>query len=191
MPTNDVTGIILAGGKATRMNGIDKGLIQIEGKTIIEILLAELQPIVNEIIIVSNSSAYNFLNQKVCKDIFQNKGPLAGIHSGIYHSNSVSNIIVGCDMPFLSSLLFNKLLKHGDKSNIVTAKYKGKIEPLCGIYNKQTLPNIERSIQNDRLKLTDFVKEQDHYFVEFQESDFMKKKNPFLNLNSLDDLNFI
>ena len=80
-----ITGIILAGGKSSRM-GEDKGFLKLNGKTFMSSIIAALNPIVGEIIIVSNNSEYDVFNLKRVADSMEDSGPLAGLYSGLLHS---------------------------------------------------------------------------------------------------------
>ena len=80
----NVTGLVLAGGKARRMGGQDKGLININGQSMIEYVLLALKPQVKQIIINANRSIreYEKFGYPVIKDQLENyQGPLAGIAS--------------------------------------------------------------------------------------------------------------
>ena len=68
MSKNKITGIILAGGKNSRM-GSEKGLLEVGGKKIIERIIEELKQVVDEIIILSNGNSYNHFSYKVYNDI--------------------------------------------------------------------------------------------------------------------------
>ncbi len=84
---NDITGIILAGGKSKRM-GINKALLKIGDKTIIERTAGLMQGLFNRVLLITNSpNEYMFLGLEIYEDIYKNIGPLAGIHSGLVYSN--------------------------------------------------------------------------------------------------------
>ncbi|HAB53627.1 MAG: hypothetical protein A2315_08270 [Ignavibacteria bacterium RIFOXYB2_FULL_35_12] len=79
-----ITGIILAGGKSSRI-GQNKALLDLSGKKIIEIIYERISQSCNEIMIISNTPEdYQFMGLKIYKDIFPGLGPLAGIHSGFF-----------------------------------------------------------------------------------------------------------
>src|ERR1035437_7677768 len=101
-PKNNLNGYILAGGKSSRM-GTDKGLLVFNKKTIIQHVIAQLKPVVKEVIIVSNNRDYEKFGVKVIADIIKNIGPAGGIHAALSHSNTNHNFIVSCDMPFITA----------------------------------------------------------------------------------------
>ncbi len=92
---SDITGIILAGGKSTRM-GENKSLLSLNGKTVIERVVDLMKSIFKEVILITNTpEEYDFIKIPKYKDIFEYKGPLAGIHSGLTHSNTEKKL---CDL---------------------------------------------------------------------------------------------
>ena len=104
------TGIILAGGKSSRM-GTNKALLTIDGKTVIERIVNQLEQIVDEIIVVTNPfHDYEFLQLPMVEDKWKGMGPLAGIEAGLNASTTERNLIVACDMPFISIELGKYLL---------------------------------------------------------------------------------
>lgn len=191
MNKKNVTGIILAGGKSTRMNGMAKGLIKVDEMPIIERLIQALKIVSDEIIIISNDATYQHLGLKIYSDEYKNKGPLGGIHSALVHSNSPYNLVVGCDMPFLTSEALQYLVKFKAKAPIVVAEHQNWMEPLCAIYHHKCLPKILQYLRANQLKMMDFIEEQEHYLVDFDTHLPFYSTKLFQNLNSLEDLNSI
>ncbi|MCF6240761.1 MAG: molybdenum cofactor guanylyltransferase, partial [Bacteroidales bacterium] len=95
---NNITGIILCGGKSKRM-GSNKALLQLNGKCIINYVTELLSNFCNEIIISTNSHELAFLKTELVADEFQTIGPIAGIYSALKHSKTEKNIILSCDTP--------------------------------------------------------------------------------------------
>ncbi|MGD9977265.1 MAG: molybdenum cofactor guanylyltransferase [Bacteroidales bacterium] len=145
---------ILAGGKATRLGGVSKALIKIDGETIISRIHRALSPLCNEVIIISNHPETNYgIAAKVYPDIIQNCGPLGGIHSALQNSTNKMVLIVSSDMPFVSSevaqKLMDKLTKNQPKTDIVVPTVGKLREPLFAIYSKKLAKKIA-SILADR-----------------------------------------
>jgi len=100
----DFTGIILSGGKSSRM-GSDKALLTVGDETIIERITDLMKSIFSDVHIVTNTPEdYKFLNIPLYEDIFKNKGPLSGIHSGLHHSliNTTQDLLRICLLPQVS-----------------------------------------------------------------------------------------
>ncbi len=156
---NDVTGIILAGGKNRRM-GTHKAFLRIGEKTIIEEIFAKFKGTFKEIIIVANETErFDFLGVKVVADIIPLKGPLGGIHAGLLSSNSLYNFIVACDMPFINQSLVWSMLEEMSGYDVTIAEYDGGLQPLCAIYSKNCIEPIRKQLSKDNLKVTDFFKD--------------------------------
>ncbi len=105
------TGVILCGGKSSRMN-TDKALLKLGESTIIEIIYNKLKNIFKEVLISANDiEKYKFLNAKIIKDIYTDRGPLAGIHSALKYSESEKIFVTACDIQLVPTELINYLLK--------------------------------------------------------------------------------
>src|ERR1044071_7682123 len=99
-----VTGVIQAGGKSTRMGGEPKALLQLGGRRIIERVLDALTPVVDDVLIVTNTPAlYGFLGVPMVGDAYPDHGSLGGIFSGLSAAAGDAAFTVARDMPFLHS----------------------------------------------------------------------------------------
>ena len=135
------TGIILAGGESSRMNYIDKGLIEIDGKACILHVIDAIKSEVDELLIISNNEAYKQFGYDVYPDIYFKKGPMGGLFTGLSHSKTDQNILVACDMPKLSSEIFQLLKEKSKEVDIVVPVTNGRFQPLCALYKKSLLKN--------------------------------------------------
>ena len=132
----DVTGIILAGGKSSRM-GSDKGFINFNGLLFIEHIIKALNPLVKDIIIVSNNSDYDKFGYKRVTDIIKDSGPLAGLYTGLSYSDTETNLVLSCDIPLIKTLVLEQLLNpiHSNY-DVVQLQSKNKTMPLIATYKK-------------------------------------------------------
>jgi molybdopterin-guanine dinucleotide biosynthesis protein A len=181
-----ITGIVLAGGKSSRM-GYDKGLALVGGKKIIEIVIATLKEVCNNIIIISNNTAYADLNLPVHKDIYPDKGPAGGIYTGLFHSSTQGNLVLACDMPFVSAALLSSILKNVGSKQIVVPIINEGIEPLCGFYSKAILEPLKALLEAQVLPAHKVVTLFDHTLIPVEEGIFNKKRE-FTNINKPEDL---
>lgn len=188
MKNENITGIILAGGKSSRM-GSDKGMIVLNGKKFIEYILSALIPNVNEVIIIANNKNYDYLGYKVYEDLIKDCGPLAGIYTGLMNSKTEKNIVVGCDIPFITSDLIKYIIEHSNEADIAVPVYKDKIEPLCAFYSKKITTQIHSLIIDNKLKIRDILP----YFVtkeiNMTPSGLLNTDNLFVNINTEQELN--
>jgi len=107
-----ITGLILAGGKGTRMGSVDKGLQMFRGKPMVEHVVQRLQPQVGKLIINANRhlDVYEALGAPVVPDEISGfAGPLAGLHAGLSHCETPYLVTAPCDSPFLPVDLVDKL----------------------------------------------------------------------------------
>jgi len=200
---NDITGIILSGGKSKRM-GINKSLLKIGNKSLIEIINGLLSDLFEEIILSTNEpQLYKFLKLKSFKDVYPNKGPLSGIHSGLINSKTDKNFIISCDMPFMTSEMIEYLVNYKSNKSIVVAKADGFVQQLCGLYDKSCLPIIEnvlsensvsenRNAQQEKrgCKVLELIKRAGAEIIDAENLPFYNK-DLFFNMNSLEDYEYV
>jgi len=153
-----ITGIVLAGGKSTRM-GRDKGFVLLNDKPFINHVIDALTPFVDTLIIVSNNPAYDVFKLKRVEDIFKDSGPLAGLYSGLYHSKTENNIVLSCDVPLINNSVLNELIKEiGSDTEVVMVKSEGRKMPLVACYKKQTMAHFLSQLQKGKRGLFDAIK---------------------------------
>lgn len=183
--------IILAGGKNTRMEGQDKAFLEIEGSPIVARLIEKLRPIVDEIIVVTNSSfkKYSHFEVKLVKDESPHKGPLMGIYSGLKVSSSDHNFVVAGDMPFLNEALVRHMIKNRDDYDVLIPKIDDKFHPLFGIYSKECIPVIEEMLGQNKLKVSDlFPKVKKKFLLRPEIERFDGPLLSLMNINTREDL---
>ena len=157
MKNEKITGVILAGGKNSRM-GTDKGLLMVEGKKIIERIIHAMKPVVDDIMIISNRNHYNNLGCKVYSDIIKECGPMGGIHTALSLSNTETNLVVSCDMPFLDSETLKIIVENSNECEIAIPEHNGITEPLCAVYSTVCRNKISQLLGNGEWKLRDSLK---------------------------------
>ena len=145
---SDITGIILSGGKSTRM-GVNKSLLEIEGKTVIARVRDLMLGIFSKVILITNDPGeYKFLGLDIYEDVYKGFGPLAGIHSGLLNSSTQKNFIISCDIPFMTKEMIRYLVDYQTNKYITIAKADGYIQQLAGVYHKDLLENTENILKS-------------------------------------------
>lgn len=184
------TGIILAGGKSSRM-GTNKALLEINGKTVIENVVKELQRVVNHIIIVTNSfDEYEFLNLPMVRDEWIGMGPLAGIQAGLAASETERNLIVACDMPFISSQLGEILLQELNEFQAAVPEISGQLHPLFAAYRKEVQKEVKKSLELNQLRIRGIFRNIHVKIMndtELRELGFQVKETDIFNMNHPDE----
>jgi molybdenum cofactor guanylyltransferase len=145
--------IILSGGKSRRM-GTNKALLPVSEKPNIERIKDELLPVFEDMILVTNhQETYEFLNVKMVSDRYPGKGPLAGIHAGLLASDQEVNLVVACDMPFISAGLGAVLVENLREYDAVVPIIEGTMHPLFAVYRKKTIHVFENCLENNNLRM--------------------------------------
>jgi len=146
----NITGIILSGGKSSRM-GENKSLLKIGDKTIIEKMVDLMQSLFNDVILITNNpGVYEFLSIPMYQDIYPGLGPLSGIHSGLTHTNTERNFIISCDMPLMSPEMIRYLVDYPTPKLITISKAEGFVQQLCGVYSNKCLATSENILTAPR-----------------------------------------
>jgi molybdopterin-guanine dinucleotide biosynthesis protein A len=112
MNTEEITGLILAGGRGTRMGHVDKGLQNFRGAPMALHVMLRLQPQVGELMINANQNLapYESFGVPVWPDEMQGyAGPLAGMQTGLIHCTTEYMVTAPCDSPFLPTDLVARL----------------------------------------------------------------------------------
>lgn len=149
----NITGIILAGGKSSRM-GTDKGFILLNETPFVQYSIEALKPLVSEIIIVSDDASYDVFGLRRITDSIKNAGPVSGICSGLEASSTAYNIILSCDIPFINSEIIQRLIEAIDEtSEIIQIESEGKTMPLIALYRKQVKEPFHKLLQQNERRL--------------------------------------
>ena len=153
----EYSAIILAGGESKRM-GQKKSTLLLQGKTFIEIMIDKLIDIgIREILI----SGYEYDLEKyrdtecvfkTVKDIYEKKGPLAGIHAGLEAADHNSVLIVTEDAPLVPIDFMKQLMQeHEENDSSITVTRSGdRLQPLLGIYDKSLISECDDILQGDK-----------------------------------------
>jgi molybdopterin-guanine dinucleotide biosynthesis protein A len=180
--------IILSGGKSTRMNGEDKGLILFQKKPLIEHVISRLAPQTNEIIISANREieVYETFGYSVLQDATNSfLGPLAGFLLGLTHAKQDYVLTVPCDSPLLPLNLAQRLYDGMTETNsdIAIARSNGITHPVICLMKKNLLPSLQTYMVRGERKVGAWQKSQTYCEVEFSDCG-----NAFANLNSIVEL---
>lgn len=183
----NITAIILAGGKSSRM-GRDKGLVNLNGKAMISHVLASVRHIANNIIIVANNNKYNQFGYIVYGDILKDCGPMGGIYSGLTYSTTENNLVISCDIPFISTELLGYIVKNSYDCDIAIPVHNEKLEPLCAIYSKKCVQKLKDLLLKKELKMHDALSNfhVKQIIISPQQNFYSEKL--FQNINSKDEL---
>ncbi len=151
-----MTGIVLAGGKSSRM-GFNKAFIEFGGRRLIESTVARLARLFPEVLIIANDpDCYAYLDVRVIPDLIPNSGSLGGIYTGLSAAAHPKGFFVACDMPFLNPDLIALLVREAEGWDVVVPRVEGELQPLHAVYAKSCLPFIKEAIDLGMLKIARF-----------------------------------
>lgn len=182
------TGIILAGGKSSRM-GRNKALIKINGIKIIDNTIDIFKRIFKEVIIITNyPNDFEYTKLRLIEDKIPNKGSLGGLYTGIEAASYEKSFVVACDMPYISEELIRYVINL-EGYDIVVPKINGRVEPLFASYTKNCSDIIRKQLDYNNLKITDlFSKFKIKELNEEEISIYDKKFLSFININTPQEL---
>jgi len=189
-PYPTITLAILAGGKASRMGGKNKALLEIDGESFISRIHRNLSPLFCRTIIIANDNVdYQIENVETYADIISNVGPLGGIHSALVNAQTPYVFVVSCDMPFVSSEIANEIASCflSEEIDILVPKIESYHEPLFAIYSKHLVNKIETILAKTEGKpIKDLFALAKTSYISFPNTPLNKRC--FTNINSVNDL---
>lgn len=186
---SDITGLVLAGGRAQRMGGVDKGLIQFQGKALIEHAIERLTPQVSHLLINANRNqeTYSQYGYPILADESADfSGPLAGYLVGLKACQTPYLITVPCDSPCfpkdLATRLANALEDQG--ADIAFASTEDRVkkvwaQPVFCLMKKSLTQSLEQFLAGGHRKIDRwFALEKACTVVFSRESDFVNANTP-------------
>jgi len=189
MTKENITGVILSGGKNRRM-GTNKAFLNINGTKIIERTVGLLKDIFSEVLIVTNVPlSYLHLKATLVTDILADKGPLGGLYSALFFASHSRVFVCACDMPFLQRNFIEYMVQQPPTYDIIVPDAGDGLQPLHAIYAKSCLPTVRNALEQNKLKMTGFYKGFNVLVIpEGVVNTYDPSKKMFLNVNTGDDL---
>lgn len=185
----NISCVILAGGEGRRVNGQDKGLVLYQNKPLIEHVVANVKPQVDDIVISANRNlaSYQRYADKVISDE-QNDymGPLAGINACLPHCRHSLTLVVACDLPRLPDDLVCRLhaaMNKPDRASDISIATVNSRHQLALLIKTGLQLSIAQNLAKNRLKLIEWVESQHYETVNFDQ-----QEQAFANLNTLGQL---
>jgi molybdenum cofactor guanylyltransferase len=188
-----ISGIVLAGGKSLRL-GHDKITEKIGGTSLIEKVVNCLEPLSEEIIIVTaKERTFTELagrpKVKVIADLFPGQGSLGGVYTGLVKSGSFYNFVVAADMPFLNDPLLRYMIEAADDFDFVLPRVGKWFEPLHAIYSRNCIPAIQCLLDQGKRMIVELFNHVRVRYIEETEIDrFDPEHLSFFNINTREDL---
>lgn len=152
-----VTGIILAGGRSSRL-GRDKALLCFEGKPLILRLVRLLEGLCPEVLVITGEERryMDLLDVPVVADLVKGVGPLGGLYTALAVSSHDHNLVLACDMPLLKphllTLLFARI-ELAPWAEAIVPEVRGELEPFPGVYRRNSLRKLARLLKAGRFRV--------------------------------------
>ena len=189
----DISCIILAGGKSIRF-GQDKVLERIGNKSLIEQVISHVEPISKDIIIVTAkertfAQLANRPKITIVNDIFPGQGSLGGIYTGLVKSETLYNLVVAADMPFLNDSLLRYMIKVANGYDFALPHVNNWYEPLHAVYSRNCIEPIKSMLEQGKKVIVELFNYVRVKFIEAEEIDqFDPKHLSFFNINTREDM---
>jgi molybdenum cofactor guanylyltransferase len=181
-----IEGFILAGGESSRM-GRDKALLELSGEALIVRTARLVESAAERCAIVGDTVRLEGLELLVIEDEFPGAGPLGGIATALRASEVEWNLIVACDLPYLTREWLEFLIGHAMRSDadaVLPMNERGA-EPLCAMYHKRAESAIRAALDRGVRKVTDALADVRIKFIEpSQWKGFDSEGLLFKNMNS-------
>lgn len=184
MAEKQVTAVILAGGRGSRLGGIDKGLIRIAGRELIDYIIEALRPQVSDIVIVANRhrTEYARFGLPVLVDSTPGyQGPLAGLLTALEYSSTPCLLSVPCDAPLLAADYATRMLQamQQTSANASVAECHNRWQSVNCLVKTSVKESLEQALQHHELAVNTWLKS-----IGAVSADFSDSPMQFENLNN-------
>lgn len=193
-----LAGLVLAGGRSSRMGGGDKTLLPLAGETLMEHVLKRLRPQVDAIAISANGDPGRLASfgVRVLPDTFaRHAGPLAGILAGLEWAEAAGHsglVSVAGDTPFFPADLVQRLAfaVPAGTPGVAVAQSRGRTHPVCALWPVAARRPLAAFLAAGENRVMSFMERQDWRAVAFEPVPHPARQiDPFFNINTPDDLN--
>ncbi|MBK9992311.1 MAG: molybdenum cofactor guanylyltransferase [Verrucomicrobia bacterium] len=154
------TGVVLAGGRSTRM-GRDKALLTLEdGRTLLERAVAVLREFDATEILVSTGSdkTYGMPGTRELADVRADCGPLGGLHACLSVAKEQLCLVLAVDLPAMAPSYLRGLLSRTQARRGVVPVIDGSAEPLVAVYSKEALAEVQRALETGDYSLQKLIR---------------------------------
>ena len=186
LKSQNISAVILSGGQGSRLGGVDKGLVELNGKPLIQHLIYRISPQVSEIIISANRNIdiYKKLGISVYEDDLEGyPGPLAGILMALQNCKNEWLLCVPADSPFLPNDLAFRLIQNIQDNKVAIPDDGKYLQSTFALIHKSLATSLETFLNQGERKARVWLQQQAHILVDFSE-----QADAFININTQDDL---
>ncbi|HAD99594.1 MAG TPA: molybdenum cofactor guanylyltransferase [Gammaproteobacteria bacterium] len=187
---NNITAVILSGGRSSRMQGEDKGLILLNDKPLISYVADVVNSKVVRLLISANRNidAYQKYGEVISDELSDFQGPLAGIVKAMSVVSTPYLLVLPCDSPLVNEIVIDRLIQcMTDKDMDICVAGDGvRIHPTFALIKTSLKDNLLDFLDSGERKLGLWIEQND-----FQKVDFSDQPKVFINLNNPQDFDKI
>ncbi|HSW53136.1 MAG TPA: molybdenum cofactor guanylyltransferase MobA [Sulfuricaulis sp.] len=186
--TRDITGVILAGGRGSRLGGADKGLVPLHGRPLIEHVIDALRPQVDSLLISANRNqdVYASYGYPVIADVMGDyDGPLAGMLSAMRAAGTAYILTAPCDAPSFPADLARRLAEALVSDNAVASavSLQGRLQPVFALLRCSLAGDLENCLKQGERGTGEWLRRHRAVPVDFSDA-----AGAFMNINTLQEL---
>jgi molybdopterin-guanine dinucleotide biosynthesis protein A len=158
LPSSDVTGALVAGGRARRMGGVAKGMLRIDGEPMAARTLRLFGRLFGGALVVANDPRpYAALGVPVVGDRIADRGAPGGLHAALHAAATPWVFAAACDMPFVSEAGVALLCARREGALAVVPRFAGRLEPLHALWSKACLPALDEALREGEPSLVELA----------------------------------
>ena len=180
-----IAGLIMTGGKNSRMGGEIKLFLKVGEKTFFQKIMEAMDGIPEIYLSVNTPEPYEKLGLPMVIDEIAGIGPMGGLLSAMRKIDAEALLVVASDMPFVSQEIIGELIKTWEKEQkccVVRTLYDKKVHPLLAIYPRSILPIVENRVKEENYRMMSVIQEAGVQYVDLGEDD-----QSTVNVNSRED----
>ncbi len=179
----NTTGVLLMGGKGSRMGYVDKSSLTYQGTRFFDIAIKALSRFSSTVVSANGMDEKWIGDCRVVQDIVD-AGPLGGIYSVLKTIDTMYMFVISCDMPYMNDAMIAHVLEQAEEGYMAYVPRIGeKIEPLCTLYRTDILAYVENNIKDGKFSIRKLFDEIPTQYIEMSK----EAKQTFFNVNTPSD----
>ncbi|MEE2789422.1 MAG: molybdenum cofactor guanylyltransferase [Myxococcota bacterium] len=179
----DCAGAILIGGAARRLGGMAKGLININGRTVLQHQLSQLRPRCVDTFLVGKAHPdYETVGLPIIPDVFVGRGSPGGVHAALHYADSPWVLILACDMPNITASMLDRLIAHRRHGDVIMYRCEERNQPLVSLWRTSLVATLAQRLKSGGCNFQTFLEGIPVRYLDHPQP------AAFANLNTPDDL---
>ena len=165
--------------------GTNKALLEVDGAPIIQRVASAMTAVFEDVrIVADDASPYAFMNLGIIQDVWKKAGPLGGLHAALQFTTAPRVFILSCDTPFVTPELIQFILQQPARSLITVVSDENGVQPLCGLYDKSLLREVETRLEAGNHRLSALLEASSASIVPLNAAHPWYRKGLLTNINT-------